>query len=261
MGKIIDLKINNNSFYNVVKDDYYFRKLVNTIDTYKCNKLSDDITDEFDKLKEKVKYIVPNKDFSNRLLSRIDLIKNYSDKEEMIIKDNLAIGYINNNDYLFVAIKDNKIEYSTENDEESSFGKIVFNNDKYFVKYRDVLCTELVDAFSKKKSITNKIIDNINLYNYNGIELAKKSRIKTNNKKIEIDKYTRVNNNILRCYKVNYLNKNNIIDGKFVIDKATVNKEEYYIGFNYSTGNNIPNDIYYQDIDYDIYNEIKCKKR
>lgn len=285
LGRIIDFRVNENninniSFYNINKNDYYLNKLIKKIELSDCNKHSDDINNKFDNLKLRVKDLVPNDEFRNKVLARIDLIKNYSDKNFIVIEDNMAIGYINNNDYLLIAIKNNKISFSTENDLESSIGEIRFIKDKYFINYKDELNSELIDVFNKRKKISNINVNNISMYNSNHLELANKKSTITNNydvyyenhKKIvlpnkfnnkEVVKLTRVDDSILKSYNVKYLNKSNYMDdGKFIIDKDTVNREEYYVGYNFLYhDNNIPDDIYYQDIDYEVYNGLKCKKK
>lgn len=185
------------------------------------------------------------------------------------MKRNLIVLLIIN--YLLLSIKDKKIEYAVENDEEANYGKLSYYKDKYIINYNGINKSLLYDINKKSKRMTIINSCDTSIYNSLGFVLSKKNKIITNNYDIfkengveysipdkfnncTINKITRVGSNVLKNERVEYLNK----EYTGIIDPNTIDKDNYYIGFNYNTNSkDIPDDIYYKDIDYEDYINIK----
>lgn len=285
MGQIIDFKINEDNinkfaFYNINKEDVIVRKILGTVDLSKCNSYNDLEKFKFKKIEKNLSNLIPDSKYKDRIISIIELVKNYTDKDFLVLKDSNVIGYINNNDYLFVSIKDKSVEYAVENDSYSSYGKLRFFKDKYIIRYNNICKSLIFDIINKTKKLSVNNSTDIMIYDSNNINLSKKRIIFTNNysmiydkdnefsvpdkfNNVTTDKYIRVGNNVLRNIKIEYLNKKYVVESEnFVIDEDTINTDEYFIGYNYKVNSkNIPDDIYYQKIDYEDYIKEKVKRK
>ena len=209
--------------------------------------------------------------YRDRTISILQLVKDYSDKKYLKVSEDSISGLLNGKDYLSLNIKGNNIDYTILNDRQSNYGRLRYFKDKYITNYDDIYESYLYDLndHSKRRTITNS--NDISLYDSLGYVIASKNKTTTNNYDMFIInneeyatpckfnncttiKINRIGSNILKNIKVEYLNKE--LNG--IIDPDTIDEDNYYLGFNYNSNNkSIPLDIYYRDIDYEDYINIK----
>lgn len=282
MGKIVDFKLNednlkNMSLYKINKDDSIIKNILNSIDISKFNTYNDEDNNMFNKFQEEFERIIPDNKFKNRMISLLNLIKNYTDQDYLVVDGNVIGGYIDSKYYILLSITNDGVKYELENEDYISNGKLKFIKDKYVVRYYETNKSSLYDMVNKSNKITYSCDVDTKIYDNNGFNIFKRDAIgtyslysKNNDELLEIDKYnnitidkyTRVGNNVLKSRKVHYFNKDNYKDNKFIIDKDTVDVEDYYIGYDYKNNlKDISDDIYYNDIEYDDYLDIKSKRK
>lgn len=280
MGQIIDFNLRKGNltnivFYNMSRDNI-FKGIIKDINTSKINTYNDLDNYKFIKIEEMFNNTIKDYKFKDRVMSILELIRDYTDKNFLKVNDKNVIGFLNGKDYLFLSMKDKNIEYAIENEEEASYGRLRFYKDKYIINYNGINKSYLYNLCDRSKRMT--IINNSDttIYDSLGYVLSNKNKNMTsnydiftlNNEEYSVpDKYnnvttskiTRVGNNVLKNVKVEYLNKEyRNINGNYIIDSDTIDEDNYFVGFNYNTNSKtIPSDIYYQDVDYEDYINIK----
>ncbi|MDO4996592.1 MAG: hypothetical protein Q4E69_05385 [Bacilli bacterium] len=274
MGRIIDFnlrkgKLTNISLYSISRDEI-FTDIINNTNINKVN--SHSFSDECKLLELDIKLSkIKDDKYRDRTISILQLVKDYSDKKYLKVSEDSISGLLNGKDYLSLNIKGNNIDYTILNDRQSNYGRLRYFKDKYITNYDDIYESYLYDLndHSKRRTITNS--NDISLYDSLGYVIASKNKTTTNNYDMFIInneeyatpckfnncttiKINRIGSNILKNIKVEYLNKE--LNG--IIDPDTINEDNYYLGFNYnSNSKSIPLDIYYRDIDYEDYINIK----
>lgn len=274
MGQIIDFNLRKGNLSNItlysISRDNIFKGILQNVNTSKINNYNDLDNYKFIELEKRLNNITDSK-FRDRVFSILQLIRDYTDKKDLTINKDTAIGFLNGKDYLLLSVKDKNIEYAIENEEEANYGKLKHYKDKCIINYNGINKSFLYDLNRKSKRMT--IINSLDtsIYDSMGFVLSTKNKTITNNYDMFIEngeeysvpdkfnncttiKLNRVGNNILKNIKVQYLNK----EYNGIIDKDTINKDDYYVGFNYnSNSKTIPEDIYYQEIDYEDYLNMK----
>ena len=274
MGRIIDFNLRKGKLTNItlysISRDIIFSGIIKNTNTNKVN--SHSYNDECKLLELNIKLSkIKDDKYRDRAISILQLVKDYSDKKYLKVSEDSISGLLNGKDYLSLNIKGNNIDYTILNDRQSNYGGLRYFKDKYITNYDDIYESYLYDLndHSKRRTITNS--NDISLYDSLGYVIASKNKTTTNNYDMfiinneEYDtpckfnncttiKINRIGSNILKNIKVEYLNKE--LNG--IIDPDTINEDNYYLGFNYnSNSKSIPLDIYYRDIDYEDYINIK----
>ena len=274
MGRIIDFNLRKGKLTNItlysISRDIIFSGIIKNTNTNKVNSHSYNDECMLLELDFRLNDIKDDK-YRDRAISILQLVKDYSDKKYLKVSEDSISGLLNGKDYLSLNIKGNNIDYTILNDRQSNYGGLRYFKDKYITNYDDIYESYLYDLndHSKRRTITNS--NDISLYDSLGYVIASKNKTTTNNYDMfiinneEYDtpckfnncttiKINRIGSNILKNIKVEYLNKE--LNG--IIDPDTINEDNYYLGFNYnSNSKSIPLDIYYRDIDYEDYINIK----